>query len=559
LLSRLRIHNFALVDTLELHLDAGLTVFTGETGAGKSILVDALGLALGMRGNPADVRPNCDRAEIEADFALPAQAPAANLLSERGWGNGDGGLRLRRVLYSGAHRSRAYVNDRAVSLRELRELGALLAEVQGQHAHQSLLATDSQRRLLDRYGDLYDLLQQAAALQRAWQQVAQQLEQLSHRPAAELELLRYQTQELQALAPQPGEHAALVEEHRRLAHARRLQQGCAQVLEGLDGGGDTESVIAVLWRLREHLQVQAGVADEAISAGMDLLEGAALQAEEAAGTLRRYCEQTQPDPERLHVVEQRLDAINAAARRHRVNPEQLGEHYRQLQQQLQALEQGEERHGELLAERERLLADYRTLAARLHRRRSRAAPRLADEITAWMQRLGMEKGRFEVQLRQAPGETPHAEGDDQVEFLVTANPGLPPRPMSKVASGGELSRICLALHTCSKRYRDVATLVFDEVDAGIGGATAEIVGRLLRELGTRHQVLCVTHLPQVASQAGHHIKVSKARSGNTTRAEADPLQTEQRVEEIARMLGGVRITARTRAHAREMLACPQAS
>ncbi len=550
MLAHIQIRNFAIIDEVELELDGGLTVLTGETGAGKSILVDALGLALGDRADAAAVRHGQKRAEIALTVDIGTLPAVRDWLAEQMIDEGEECL-IRRVI--GAEgRSRAFINGQPVPLASLRTLGEQLVDIHGQHAHQSLLRGDEQRRLLDHHGGLE---KQAGLTAEAWQQwqsdrraLADALGSREERDAR-LELLRYQADELDTLALQEGELEALENEHRRLAHAERLATGVQAALAELYE--DEFAAHPVVARQLRQLDALAEL-DPALASVRDLLKDAEIQLGEAADGLRRYTDDAEVDPQRVQWAERRLGRIRELSRKHRVEERMLHTVLAELQGELETLESLEARLEHLEQAVERSEQAWRALAETLSRGRRLAAQSLGDEVTALMQELGMAGGRFEVAVTAlAPGKA-RASGLDSVEFLVSANVGQPPRALARVASGGELSRIALAIQVIAADAGSTPCMVFDEVDAGIGGGVAEIVGRKLRELGERCQVLCVTHVPQVASQGHQHLHVSKS-GGRQTRTRIQPLDDTGRIEELARMLGGVEITARTRAHAEEML------
>ncbi len=544
------IRNLAVVEALSLELQPGLTVLTGETGAGKSILLGALGLALGDRADSGLIRHGAERAEVSATFDL-ADAPAArHWLAGRDL-EGDEGLCIIRRLLSRGSASRAFINGRPATLQDLRELGGLLVDLHGQHEHQSLLGRPFQRALLDDYAGNGPRLAELGGAWRRWQEAARRLEALrgaGAERARRLEFLRFQIEELERLAPEPGEAAALEQEHRRLAHGRRLLEGCQRLAQILEGEDET-SADALLRRAAVELDdmVQA---DPALEEPAALLEQATIAVDEAAGAIRRYAERLDLDPARLAEVERRLDALLTLARKHQVDPDELPALLERLQAEAAELDGGEDRLRHLEREAAEARAAYEEAARTLRRRRRQAGARLARAVTAAMQEMGMEGGVFEVAVEPAE---PAAHGTERVEFRVAANPGQPPGPLNRVASGGELSRISLAVQVIAAGDQAVPTLVFDEVDVGIGGRVAEIVGQRLRELGAARQVLCVTHLPQVAALGHHHLQVEKRTAEGATRTRIRALDRAERVEEIARMLGGVEITERTRSHAREMM------
>lgn len=550
MLAHIHIRNFAIIDEVELELEGGLTVLTGETGAGKSILVDALGLALGDRADAAAVRHGQKRAEIALTVDVGALPAVRDWLAEQMIDEGDECL-IRRVI--GAEgRSRAFINGQPVPLASLRTLGEQLVDIHGQHAHQSLLRGDEQRRLLDHHGGLEALATDTAQAWQQWQADRRTLEEaLGSREErdARLELLRYQVEELEALALAEGELETLETEHRRLAHAEKLAAGVQAALAALY----EEELAAQPVVARQLRQLEAlAELDPALASVRDLLKDAEIQLGEAADGLRRYADDADIDPQRVQWADRRLGRIRELARKHRVEEQALHAVLPELTAELEALEALDAKLEHLEQAVERSEQAWRALAEQLSQGRQQAAKSLGGEVTALMQALGMAGGRFEVAINAlAPGKA-RASGLDGVEFLVSANPGQPPRALSRVASGGELSRIALAIQVIAADAGSTPCMVFDEVDAGIGGGVAEIVGRKLRELGERCQVLCVTHVPQVASQGHRHLHVSKS-GGRQTRTKIQRLDDTGRVEELARMLGGVEITARTRAHAEEML------
>jgi DNA repair protein RecN (Recombination protein N) len=553
MLTLLDVRDFAIVDRVTLELGGGLTVLTGETGAGKSILVEALGLVLGDRASASVVRPGAERAEISAVFDLSGVPELQARLTALELGEEDGACILRRSVGADG-RSRAFVNGRPTTLQGLRDLGELLVEVHGQHAHQSLLRRETQRAILDDQAGTGALLEALRDTHRRWQEARQALTTLGGtgaQQAAERELLGYQVAELRAAAPDPRELEALAEEQRRLAHAEALaataQRG-VQTLEDADEG----ALVSGLEGLARELG-EMGRYDPRLLSLRELLAGAAIQAREAAGELRRYADAVEVDPERLQQVEQRIAALETLARKHRVPARELATLLAQLESRVAAWERGDAERAALEAEAGALSARYDELALRLHRERAAAAPALAERIAAGLDGLGMPGGRFAVRVDHAASDAPGPAGRDRVEFLFSANPGQPLAPLSEVASGGELSRVSLAIQVIAAQGRGVPTQIFDEVDSGVGGRVAEIVGLTLRRLAGRCQVLCVTHLPQVAAHGQHHLRVRKESGEAATTARVEPLAPAARVTEVARMLAGVRITDRALAHAREMI------
>jgi DNA repair protein RecN (Recombination protein N) len=552
MLTHLQIRDFAIIDAIELELRPGLTVLTGETGAGKSILVDALQLLAGGRAGAEVVRHGSERAEISGTFDL-GQAPRElkQWLEEQSLG-GSEDLIIRRVVSSDG-RSRAYLNGQSVPLQLLREAGNILIDIHGQHEFQSLMRSSAQRELLDGYGKHEALVGQVGIAHRVWLEILNRtldLETRARDREAKLELLRYQVQELNALQLKEGEVQSLTEERARLANRGRLADGAQTALQQLFES-EEGSAHANVSRALQSLRGLAAV-DAKLAAIVPVLEEASIQITEAARSLEQYRESLDMDSARQDEVERRLSAIEELARKNRVAPDGLIERSAQLNKELEALERAELDLAVLRKDLAAALESYRVQANQLSARRVTAGRALAKDITTRMQTLGMAGGRFQVDVTQDGNSDPAQHGIDQIDFKVTANPGQPLRALSKVASGGELSRLSLAVQV-SCAARETRCMVFDEVDSGIGGAIAEIVGKELRALGARGQVLCVTHLPQVASQGHHHLRVTKLTDGKTTRTALTDLSTGDRVEEIARMLGGVEVTAKAREHAKEML------
>ncbi|ANN65883.1 DNA repair protein RecN [Bordetella bronchialis] len=546
MLRTLHIRDFVIVEKADIHFGAGFTVFSGETGAGKSILIDALALTLGERADASVLREGAARADISAVFDTPDSLRA--WLAEREI-DAEEELVLRRVV-DPQGRSRAFINGVPATVAQLRELGDSLVDIHGQHAHQSLMRPDAQRELLDAQGGHGELRQTVAQAWKHWRQLARQLEGLERDSAsleAERERLQWQVDELDKLDPRPGEWEALQAEHTRLAHAQSLLDGASRTLQALDGDDESAhsrvvAAVHVLEQLKRHDPGLQGVCDE--------LESARIAIAEAVSDLNNYVSRVDLDPARLAQAEERLGAVFELARKFKTEPESLPDLRESLQAQLADMAAAADVDA-LRAQTEAAQADYAKAAAKLSAARRKAAKELSKLVTDAMQALAMQGGRFEVSVEKAA--SPSAQGDDTVEFLVAGHAGTTPRPLAKVASGGELSRISLALSVIASRAARVPTLIFDEVDSGVGGAVAEVVGRLLGELGQRHQVLCVTHLPQVAARGGAHYQVSKAEKAGTTHSRIVELDADARVEEIARMLGGIKITATTRQHAREML------
>lgn len=548
MLRSLTIRDFVIVDRLELEFQAGFGALTGETGAGKSILLDALGLALGGRGEAAMVRAGRERADVAAEFDVPAEGGLLAWLREQELPSEEGMVILRRTIDAGG-RSRAWINGSTVTLAQLRAAGEWLADIHGQHAHHALLRAEAQRALLDAYAGAVTLAAEVGALHRDWQRLVRlrrEAEADSASSVRERELLAWQLRELDELAFDASEWEETDLEHSRLSHAAGLIEGADETLAAL-GEGDM-AVCSILRHLDSRMAALADY-DAGLADVRELLSAAAIQADEALHALRRYRDRLDLDPQRLAELEQRIAAVMDMARKYRVTPEQLPELREQWAARLATLEATADPQ-RLAQEEGAARAAFDAAAARLSAMRAPAARRLSGEITDAMQTLAMAGGRFEVALEPcdpAPG------GVEAVEFRVAANPGQALRSMAKVASGGELSRIGLAIQVMSSRDSAVPTLIFDEVDVGIGGRVAEIVGKLLGRLGKDRQVMCVTHLPQVAACADWQWRIAKREQAGETLSEVVALDGEGRVDEIARMLGGVSITATTREHAAEML------
>jgi DNA repair protein RecN (Recombination protein N) len=546
MLRTLTIRDFVIVDVIELEFSSGFTVFTGETGAGKSILIDALQLALGGRGDASVVREGAAKADIIADFA-PGEAAAA-WLAENEFAQEEGGALLRRVI-DNAGRSKAFINGIAATASQLRELGDLLVDIHGQHAHQSLLKPDAQRALLDAQSDA-DTKALGAAF-RAWKAVQKQREEFeanARNVMMERERLEWQVAELDKLAPKAGEWEEVSNEHSRLSHSATLIEGAQEALAALSESD--HPMLSQLNGMVTRLNKLADI-DVALKPVLECLEPARIQLQESVYALNDYLGRVDLDPARLREAEARVEALHSTARRYHVTPEELPEEHTRLSDQLRQLADASDMDG-LKKQEDKLKADYIKLAAGVSKARAAAAAALGKAVTAAMQDLSMGGGSFAVALNPCE---PSAAGVEQVEFLVAGHAGVAPRPLAKVASGGELARISLAISVITSNATTVPTLIFDEVDSGIGGAVAEVVGRLLKRLGQQRQVLCVTHLPQVASQGNAHFQVAKgATPEGRTVSRIDVLDSKSRVEEIARMLGGLEITATTRKHARELLA-----
>lgn len=552
MLVNLNIVDLAVVKSLDLDLKKGMSVLTGETGAGKSILLTALGLALGDRADSGYVRPECKRAEINLEFDL-ADAPLAQQWLKDNELDDEQQCLIRRVVNSDG-RSKAYINNRPVTLQSLQELSEKLVEIHGQHAHLTLLNADEQRRLLDTYGNHLSLLDELNHCYREWYQANKELTHLikiSVDQTDREELLRYQLDELRALNLADFNYAELSEEHQRLAHLGQILATGQMLVDELyenDRQSVTRSLNHGISELSQLVQYVPELQDIAA-----MLAEAQIQVEESALQLRRFLESQEADPQRMEALDDQLGVIHALSRKHRIVPDELPQLFKQIEQELETLTHSTERIEELRVRTEQLLAEYRRLAAKLTAQRLDAGEKLQQAISVIIKELGMPHGEFLVDMGAEDAAVPKINGLDKIEFLVSANPGLPAKPLVKVASGGELSRISLAIQVTTSTDKTTPTMIFDEVDSGIGGGIAEIVGQKLRSLSHNRQVICVTHLPQVAAQANQHLFVEKDNKADVTSSTVRLLTTEQRVEEIARMLGGVNITANTLAHAQEML------
>ena len=553
MLMNLQVRDFAIVEKIDIEFEPGMTVLTGETGAGKSILVDALGLVLGERGSAQLVRYGAKRAEFAAEFEVSALAPVSNWLNEQTL-DLDGDCLLRRVINSDG-RSRAFINGNAVPLSQLKNLGELLLDIHGQHFHQSLGRRPVQRDLLDHFGDLLGQRADTATCLSAWISVAERLKLLLDADAdkaSRLDLLTFQLQELDSLAVADGEVDELHRERQKLQNSGRLADGVSTTLDALMDRelSNANSLIAEATRALESLTEF----DTSLAPLVDMINSASIQVSEAAESLRRYGDTIDMDPRRRDWLEERLDALQAVARKHRISLHELAALQTRLRDEHDKLTHSVERGRELEIQASALRDDFLEKAGALSKARAKAAAAFAAAVTEAMSGLGMPGGTFEVAITQRDEEAARHWGLDDVEFLISANPGQKPQPLSKIASGGELSRMSLSIQVIASDGSAIPTMVFDEVDSGVGGGVAEMVGRRLQEIGENRQVLCVTHLPQVASLADHHLRISKVTDGKSTRTGLQVLGKSERIEELARMLGGVEITRKTLDHAEEMLA-----
>ncbi|MCT2386386.1 DNA repair protein RecN [Erwinia pyrifoliae] len=552
MLSQLTISNFAIVRELEIDFQRGMTAITGETGAGKSIAIDALGLCLGGRAEADMVRQGASRADICARFSLKDTPSAQRWLLDNQLDDGNECL-LRRVIGSDG-RSRGFINGTAVPLSQLRDLGQTLIQIHGQHAHQLLLKSEHQKTLLDAYAAEPELMQSMGRHYRQWHQSCRALaqhQQQSQEREARRELLHYQLKELNEFAPASGEYEQIDEEYKRLANSGQLLSTSQRTLLMLADGEDN-NLQSQLYSARQ-LMSELIEMDDKLSGVFSMLEEAAIQIGEASDELRHYCDRLDLDPNRLHELEQRLSRQIGLARKHHISPEELPGFHQQLLAEQQLLDQQESDQHQLSQAVNTHYSAAVSCAEQLHLRRVHFAEELSGLITDSMHMLSMPHGRFTIDIQLNPDHLT-AEGADRIDFRVSTNPGQAVQPLAKVASGGELSRIALAIQVITARKMDTPALIFDEVDVGISGPTAAVVGKMLRQLGESTQVMCVTHLPQVAGCGHQHFYVSKETDGEMTETRMQPLDKRSRLQELARLLGGSEVTRNTLANARELLA-----
>jgi DNA repair protein RecN (Recombination protein N) len=551
MLTSLYVRHLAVVEEADLTFGPGLTVVSGETGAGKSLLVDALMLLAGARADSNIVRAGSDRAELIAEFDLKGLPEAAAWLKHEELDE-DGACQLRRVIRAEGS-SRAWINGRPATIGQMGDLAALLVEIHGQHEHQALLERTHQLNLLDAYAENEKRVEQVRDLALQWREIGARMRKLSggddrgHR----LELLRHELSELEKWALPPAELAELEASHKRLANASKLTEGLTGVVEMLDG----DSELALRQSLgRAHAELgRLAALDDRLAPLLELLDSAQIQLNEAVDGLEHYAQDVDLDPKRYAEVDTHLTRLHELSRKHRLPVAELDDKRAAIQTELNELENAGEALERLGTQRDQLQRDYAKAAEALSKARQTAAKKLSKDVSSLMGDLGMAGGVLQVSLEPAESAEPDPQGRERCELLVSANPGQPPRPLRKVASGGELARISLAIEVATLGKDTIGSMVFDEVDTGIGGAVAEVVGQKLRALGSRCQVLCVTHLPQVAAQGHSHLRVSKHSEGNSTHTRIEALNTDGRRDELARMLGGVEITRETRAHAKQML------
>ena len=554
MLCHLTIQNYTLVNELDIEFANGMTVVTGETGTGKSIMLDALALTLGSRADNAMIAQGSSRAEIHATFDIANNQEALLWLEQRDLGN-DHTCILRRVINRDG-RSRAFINGVPGTLNDISSFGNLLVDIHSQHEHQSLLKTDTHRRLLDEFGSLTD---SAASVLECYQQHRktdehlQKLLQETDQGSSRLQLLNYQLGELVELNPAEGESTLLEIEQKRLANIEDIKRYCQEVIQTCTEEEDI-NVSSVLSRAVDRL---TSIDDVALQPVIELLNSSQIQVDEAITDLKSMTRHYEADPERLLEVENRLSTLYSIARKHRVSPEELPALQVSIQKEITTLSDIDEQISMLESELTTLKKRFQKAAGTLTKQRQAAADALASAVTERLTHLGMTGAELSIQLNARPEESIHPNGHEDIEFLISTNPDQPHRPLARIASGGELSRISLAIQVVTANTSRVPTLVFDEVDAGISGAIAEVVGAQVRGLGDQAQIICVTHLPQVAAQGHNHLRVSKSLESGRTITRVIPLKEKSRIEEIARMLGGINVTGQSLAHAAEMYATAQ--
>ncbi|MDC5703467.1 DNA repair protein RecN [Vibrio europaeus] len=551
MLAHLSVNNFAIVKSLQLELSKGMTTITGETGAGKSIAIDALGLCLGGRAEASMVRQGEEKTEVSAAFSLENNINATRWLEDNDLLDGSDCI-LRRII-SKEGRSRAFINGSPVPLSQLKTLGQLLINIHGQHAHHQLMKSEYQMAMLDQYAGHSNQLKSTRNAYQSWRQSDNNLKQLKENSAANLaqkQLLEYQIKELNELSLGEDEYEELEQEHKRLSNSGELASTCQQAIE-LIYEGEEVNALGIL-QSANHSLIQLAELDEKLAELPNMLAEAIIQVEEANSELRNYLDNIDVDPARMAYVEERFSKVMSIARKHHVVPDELYQHHQDLLGQIEALDCSDERLEELEQEVENKYQSFLTTSEKLHKSRIRYAKELNKLITASMHELSMEKAQFRIEVSNE-GTHPSPLGMDTVCFVVSTNPGQPMQPIAKVASGGELSRISLAIQVITAQKVDTPSLIFDEVDVGISGPTAAVVGKMLRKLGESTQVLCVTHLPQVAGCGHQQLFVAKQTKAGKTETQMHCLDNEQRVSELARLLGGSEITDSTLANAKELL------
>lgn len=550
MLTTLCIEHFAIVKKLELDFTQGMTAFTGETGAGKSIMIDALMLALGGRGDASVIRPGQEKCDITAGFHFEPNSEPAKWLSAHEISCEEGELYLRRIIYSEG-RSKSYINGQPFPLQKVKELSEKLVHIHGQHQHQTLMQHPTHRQQLDQYANHQNLLNEVNTFYKECQDIKQQINTLQNQEQQEdrIKLLQFQIDELSALNLQEGEIQDLNQEHQMLHHAKEYLQHCNQI-NALLNGDDQPNICSGLNHVMQLIN-QLPQEQTQIKNSIDLINAALIQCEEALNEMQQFADRIQLDPERLNDVETRMSAIHQLARKYHIDSKHLPQHQQQLQTELENLRDSESKLAYLQLQLSQVSKSYESSALKLRESRYVHAKKLANEITHIIQQLGMPKGLIDIEL--SPLEKMHSHGLDKVEYKVCTNPGMVPDSLSKIASGGELSRISLAIQMITAQRGSTPTLLFDEVDVGIGGATAALVGQMLRKLGERLQIFCVTHQPQVAASAHNHFMVEKQSDNQQTLTNIILLKSADKIDEIARMLGGLKITEQTLSHAKELL------
>ncbi len=546
------IRNFAIIDHSELELQAGMTALTGETGAGKSILLDALGLVLGDRADTDSVRDGTSKTEITADFQPAENAPIWQWLKNHDLDQSDACI-LRRIV-SKDNRSRGYINGSPVSLQMMKTAGEMLVNIHGQHEHQMLSNTNYQRQILDNHANNSSLLKSLYQAYKAWDAANRRYESIQSEQdqrQQKIDMLQFQIQEFESLALEESELLSIEHDHKRAANAGQLFELANDATELLYSADD--SAFSLLNRIESKLE-QLTELDPHVQEYLELVNSAAIQCSEAATELKHYVNDIDADPEKLQWYDQRLSNLHGLAKKHRVTLQDLLITESSIRQDLDELQNSDLTLESLDKQRLERESEYLEIAEQLSKRRIKAGKAMSSAISRAMQQLAMQGGKFEISVSHQPSSRPNIYGQDDVQFQVSTNPGQKPRSLSKVASGGELSRISLAIQLIASKHQSVSTLIFDEVDSGIGGAVAETVGQYLRKLTHKSQILCVTHLPQVAAQAHHHYRVTKSTDGQQTKTQLISLDARETIEEIARMLGGKRISKQTREHAKQMLA-----
>ena len=552
MLTHIHIWNFAIVEALDIELESGLSVLTGETGAGKSILLDALGLALGDRADSTVIRHGESRAEISVTFDTSQAANAEAWLKKHELDSEHECIIRRTVNEKGP--SKAFINGKPATVQQLRELAEMLVDLHGQHEHQSLMKLDVQQQLLDDYARHSELVNKVSASFKEWNKLNTEFKKLSSAKNEQdhrLDLLKYQVNELETLNLQKNESKHLDIEYKRLSNASQLLQTTEQTLHALEEN-DKGSISQQISQFTSELQ-QLGKTDNKLNDIASLLDNAQIQINEASSELHQYIDSLELDPQRLSYLDERISTIHNLARKHQVNPDALPELFEKLQIELDSIENADGHLEKLEQDIKTTASTYKQAADKLSKSRAKAAKILSTKVSENMQELGMEGGAFEVALNAYAEGSFHTNGNEQIEFLVSANPGSPAKSLSKVASGGEISRISLAIQVIAAESTRIPTLIFDEVDVGIGGRVAEIVGLKLKQLANHRQVICVTHLAQVAALGEHHLQVSKQSDSATTISQINYLDKPLRVKELARMMGGIEITEQTLSHAEEML------